>query len=107
MLVILIGSLGGSTGNGQKQKNFDTSFPKKRHHKKVTFYWAWCKSCGYCSVFCPKKAICLDSKGHPYLADSDACVECGLCQALCPDFAIYVPAFERKHQAAISQKQTG
>ena len=67
-------------------------------YRKVTFYHGWCKCCGYCSAFCPKKAIAVDSEGYPYLADSHACNECGLCQALCPEFAVYVPAYPKRRK---------
>jgi 2-oxoglutarate ferredoxin oxidoreductase subunit delta len=57
---------------------------------KVSFFPAWCKQCGNCVAFCPRRALAQDEWGHPYLADSDRCTSCGLCEMLCPDFAISV-----------------
>lgn len=57
---------------------------------KVSFYPAWCKRCGNCVAFCPRKALAQDEWGHPYLKDPERCTTCGLCEMLCPDFAISV-----------------
>ncbi len=58
--------------------------------QKISFYLAWCKRCGNCVAFCPRKALAADEWGYPYLADPDKCTRCGLCEMLCPDFAISV-----------------
>lgn len=57
---------------------------------KVSFFPAWCKRCGNCVAFCPRKALAQDEWGHPFLADPERCTSCGLCEMLCPDFAISV-----------------
>lgn len=57
---------------------------------KVSFFPAWCKRCGNCVAFCPRKALAQDEWGHPFLADPKRCTTCGLCEMLCPDFAISV-----------------
>jgi 2-oxoglutarate ferredoxin oxidoreductase subunit delta len=56
----------------------------------VSFYPAWCKRCGNCVAFCPRKALEKDEWGSPFLAHPDKCTVCGLCEMLCPDFAISV-----------------
>lgn len=49
----------------------------------------WCKGCGICVAFCPKKV--LDIKhGKVAVANEDACIKCSLCEQRCPDFAIFV-----------------
>ena len=62
----------------------------ENHHGKVSFYPAWCKRCGNCVAFCPRKALDQDQWGYPRLASPDRCTACGLCEMLCPDFAISV-----------------
>ncbi len=57
---------------------------------KVSFYPAWCKRCGNCVAFCPRKALAKDEWGYPLLANPDRCTSCGLCEMLCPDFALSV-----------------
>ena len=58
--------------------------------QSLRLYHAWCKRCGNCVAFCPRKALAQDEWGHPYLADPKRCTACGLCEMLCPDFAISV-----------------
>ncbi|MBR4423937.1 MAG: 4Fe-4S binding protein [Mailhella sp.] len=49
----------------------------------------WCKGCGICIAFCPKKALVPDGDGKPEWR-SDSCVACGLCERYCPDLAIEI-----------------
>ena len=51
---------------------------------------AWCKSCGICSAFCPKKVIGLNDMGAPVIERPDECIGCRFCELHCPDFAISV-----------------
>jgi 2-oxoglutarate ferredoxin oxidoreductase subunit delta len=70
--------------------------PGKRRVKKYTVKVneAYCKGCGYCIEFCPKKVfdkkVELNSKGvnTPIFARPDDCIGCGQCSLLCPDLAI-------------------
>ncbi len=74
---------------------------KKDQRKKALYidiFKAWCKGCGICVAFCPKKALALDEAGYPYVKDADACASCGLCELRCPDFAITVE--EKKAEKA-------
>ena len=49
----------------------------------------WCKACGICVAFCPKKVLGFDEvSGKARVVNGDACVGCRMCEARCPDFAI-------------------
>lgn len=52
----------------------------------------YCKGCGICVEFCPKKVLELDELGKIKVANPDDCVACGQCELRCPDYAIYVIA---------------
>lgn len=57
--------------------------------KKLVINATWCKGCGICAAFCPKKA--LEIKGERVsLVEDSACILCGRCEQLCPDYAIYL-----------------
>lgn len=53
----------------------------------------FCKSCGLCVKFCPKRAIRIgdtrNNKGHyNSRVDADNCIGCGICALVCPEAAI-------------------
>ncbi|ACB85064.1 4Fe-4S dicluster domain-containing protein [Natranaerobius thermophilus] len=50
----------------------------------------WCKGCGICIEFCPKKVLDYDDKGKVKVTKPEECIKCGLCELRCPDFAIVV-----------------
>ncbi|OWZ83108.1 4Fe-4S dicluster domain-containing protein [Natranaerobius trueperi] len=50
----------------------------------------WCKACGICIEYCPKKVLDYDKKGKAIVKNHEACIKCGLCELRCPDFAIVV-----------------
>jgi 2-oxoglutarate ferredoxin oxidoreductase subunit delta len=50
----------------------------------------WCKACGICSAFCPKKVIGRDDRGGPVIKRPDDCIGCRFCELHCPDFAITI-----------------
>lgn len=51
---------------------------------------AWCKGCGICVAFCPKKALSIDLISQKAVWDEEKCIYCGLCEHYCPDLAITV-----------------
>ena len=57
--------------------------------KQLEVNTSWCKGCGICVAFCPKKILKLHN-GKAEITEPDACLKCGLCESLCPDFAIYL-----------------
>ena len=55
--------------------------------KRLEITKAWCKGCGICVEFCPKKVLKLVN-GKADIADENECLRCGICENLCPDFAV-------------------
>lgn len=49
----------------------------------------WCKGCGICVGFCPKKVLKIENE-KAVIANPDACIFCGQCELRCPDNAIYL-----------------
>lgn len=56
----------------------------------LTIMTQWCKSCGICVAFCPKKALSLAGLEGKAVHDPSLCIECGMCERYCPDLAIVV-----------------
>jgi 2-oxoglutarate ferredoxin oxidoreductase subunit delta len=61
---------------------------KKKYSPQIIH--AWCKSCGICSAFCPKKVIGSNEMGAPVIERPDECIGCRFCELHCPDFAITI-----------------
>ncbi len=61
-----------------------------KKHFDIAFYHDWCKACGICMAFCPKKIIHADRAGKPMVEEPDQCIGCRFCEIHCPDFAITV-----------------
>lgn len=57
--------------------------------KKLVIKREWCKGCGICVAFCPKKVLGLENEKIAIL-DGDSCIKCGQCELRCPDYAIYL-----------------
>lgn len=57
--------------------------------KQLIIQSAWCKQCGICVEFCPKKVLDVNEESV-YVKNSEDCILCGLCELRCPDYAIYI-----------------
>jgi 2-oxoglutarate ferredoxin oxidoreductase subunit delta len=49
----------------------------------------YCKGCGICVAFCPRKVLALKS-GKVCVEHPELCIGCRMCELRCPDFAIEV-----------------
>ena len=58
--------------------------------KTITINEKWCKKCGICAAFCPKRVFDRDEDGKPIAARPEDCIGCWLCEMRCPDFAVNV-----------------
>ncbi|MBQ6900882.1 MAG: 4Fe-4S binding protein [Firmicutes bacterium] len=59
------------------------------NNKKLVINPAWCKGCGICAEFCPKKVLQVIHE-KVQAVNEEACIKCGLCELRCPDYAIYI-----------------
>lgn len=50
----------------------------------------WCKGCGICVAFCPKKALIINRMAKAQVTALENCIACLLCELHCPDLAIQV-----------------
>ncbi|MCT4585151.1 MAG: 4Fe-4S binding protein [Peptostreptococcaceae bacterium] len=57
--------------------------------KKLVVERDWCKGCGICAAFCPKKILEIKDE-KVQVTNYDECIYCGQCELRCPDFAIYL-----------------
>lgn len=48
----------------------------------------WCKGCGICVAFCPKKTLELDREDKAFQIRPEDCIRCGMCMLYCPDLAL-------------------
>lgn len=55
----------------------------------------WCKGCGICVAFCPKKVLEMDRQDKAEALRLKECIGCGLCALRCPDLAIRVETDEK------------
>jgi 2-oxoglutarate ferredoxin oxidoreductase subunit delta len=60
-----------------------------RLEKKLIIEPSWCKQCGVCIEFCPKKVLKMNDESV-YIENESECILCGLCELRCPDYAIYI-----------------
>lgn len=61
---------------------------EKKEEKSVIINREWCKGCGICVAFCPKKVLVIDQEGKALWAEAEKCVRCGFCELRCPDIAV-------------------
>ncbi len=59
----------------------------QKHHIHIN--QKWCKGCGICVAFCPKKVLVLE-KGKAKAENMEDCIACRMCEYRCPDFAIEI-----------------
>jgi len=57
---------------------------------KIEINRKWCKKCGLCAHYCPKKVLKLDDFGSLTVVKTEACIGCRMCEIRCPDFSIEV-----------------
>ena len=62
-------------------------------NKIVTINAHWCKGCGICVAFCPKKVLIM-KHDKAVIANPNDCIKCGNCELRCPDYAIYLKEVE-------------
>jgi len=62
----------------------------KKSVENVIINKAWCKGCGICIHFCPKKVLEMGKDSKATVVKLEDCIGCRLCELRCPDFAIQV-----------------
>ena len=64
---------------------------------KIEINRKWCKGCGICAAFCPKKVLGLDEEAEKAtVGNREACIGCMMCELRCPDLAMRVIKEEEK-----------
>ena len=82
------------------EHNYDRQYVEKAAKSgpsfTVTVNDKFCKGCGYCVKYCPKKVLALDDnisgKGYKIakVADKKGCIGCASCAVVCPEGAITI-----------------
>jgi 2-oxoglutarate ferredoxin oxidoreductase subunit delta len=70
--------------------------PKKETPPRIIIDEMYCKGCGICVQYCPKKILkisdTVNRRGYyvPRVIDASLCTRCRNCDLYCPDFAIFI-----------------
>lgn len=83
----------------RKENGMAQAKPKPKL-KEIIINRDWCKGCGICIVFCPKKVLALDEQEKSTVVKPEDCIGCRLCEFRCPDLAIEVLLDETPDQDA-------
>lgn len=65
----------------------------------------WCKGCGICVAFCPKKVLELDEQDKAVAVRIKDCIACRMCELRCPDLAIEVRVEEKESGSGNQEAQ--
>jgi len=68
----------------KKQENLS------KNHLSIEINRDYCKGCGICVAFCPKRVLGMDDHEKAVVEDLEKCNACRLCELRCPDIAIEV-----------------
>jgi 2-oxoglutarate ferredoxin oxidoreductase subunit delta len=77
-------------GPGTAITTKEVVFMAKLKLKELVINRDWCKGCGICIAFCPKKVLELDKLDKVVAVRPEDCICCRLCELRCPDLAIEV-----------------
>ncbi|MCX5855060.1 MAG: 4Fe-4S binding protein [Deltaproteobacteria bacterium] len=76
-----------------KSENGPSIGEKQPKLRELLINRQWCKGCGVCVAFCPKRVLEIDDKGKAVAVRFEDCLGCRLCEFRCPDLAIEMPSF--------------
>jgi 2-oxoglutarate ferredoxin oxidoreductase subunit delta len=68
----------------------------EKRRAKIEINRDFCKGCGICIAFCPKRVLELDENEKVVVRRIEDCSACRLCELRCPDIAIEVQAEPEK-----------
>jgi 2-oxoglutarate ferredoxin oxidoreductase subunit delta len=60
----------------------------QKNDEPLHIFTSWCKKCGICIAFCPKKVLERGPDNYPHVVRPEDCIQCGLCDIHCPNYAI-------------------
>ena len=70
-----------------------------KHPAEICIQTKWCKNCGICIEFCPKKVFTSGKLNEPIISFPEKCTRCRLCELRCPEFAVTIDEKEAKVHA--------
>jgi 2-oxoglutarate ferredoxin oxidoreductase subunit delta len=80
---------------------------KKKRRAKIEINRDFCKGCGICVAFCPKRVLELDENEKVVVKRIEDCSACRLCELRCPDIAIEVQAEQSEPTAEEKSEKEG